>query len=590
MAKMAKFARLSRPPRARPLAPGLMALAAIVVAAVLLTVGQVHLQSQMVQAQTVQAQMEQERIQARIRAQNVAADRAALVALYDATGGDSWTNNTGWKSNDSLGDWHGVNTLNGRVTALSLNNNSLTGSLPTELGNLGRLTSLGLYDNNLTGSIPAELGNLSNLTGLSLYNNQLSGSIPADLGQLGSLRSLALSNNQLSGIIPTELGQLGSLTTLSLDRNTLTGTIPAELGQLSRLTTLSLHTNSLTGRIPPELGQLSKLTALSLHTNSLTGTVPTELGQLSALTSLRLQSNQLTGELPATLTGISTLTTLLFQSNAGLCASLDSSFQTWLDGISTLDGEDCPLTRIRTGAVAPVVGEPVTARLTSQDARLARISATQQEYDSDPCIGYDTSGSRAGVTVPLWTWERADADSNDPNSPDDSTWAEVTAGRHPNATFVYLPQSGDEGKFLRASLTHDTPPTTDTTEAIGPIVADHGVTGGDIVAVAAPTGTLAVGNDLSVSLPAAAAAERQDRAINPRPESWQWERSDDGSTDWTNVTPYHRHCEQSDTAYSLTSDDAGKHLNTYVYYNDDSSSSVVLKRGELSSGVGPVTQ
>ncbi len=82
-----------------------------------------------------------------------------------------------------------------------------------------------------------------------------------------------------------------------------------------------------------------------------------------------------------------------------------------------------------------------------------------------------------------------------------------------------------------------------------------------------------------MSLPAAANAERLDRAINPNPEPWQWERSDDGSTDWTNVTPYHRHCEGPDSEYPLTSDDQGKHIQSYVYYNDDSSGSVVLKGG-----------
>ena len=35
----------------------------------------------------------------------VATDRAALVALYDATGGETWTNSTNWKTDAPLGEW-----------------------------------------------------------------------------------------------------------------------------------------------------------------------------------------------------------------------------------------------------------------------------------------------------------------------------------------------------------------------------------------------------------------------------------------------------------------------------------------------------
>ncbi len=225
-------------------------------------------------------------------------------------------------------------------------------------------------------------------------------------------------------------------------------------------------------------------------------------------------------------------------------------------------------------------------RLPSLDAHLARIQATQQEDDDNPCIGYDTSGDRADITVPLWAWERADADSGDPNSPDNSTWASVTAGRHPNASFVYLPQDGDVGKFLRASLTYGSPERMVTTAVIGPVEADNEVTGENLVSVAAPAGTLAVGGVLSVALPDSANAERLDPAINPNPERWQWERSDDGSTGWTDVTPY-RNCGQPDSEYPLTSDDESKYLSAFVYYNDDSSGSVVLKRAQ-SAVSGPV--
>ena len=115
---------------------------------------------------------------------SVKGDRAALVALYNATGGRNWRNNGNWLSNAPMGAWHGVTTnSDGRVTDLSLSFNQLTGEIPAELGNLTNLTHLSLYDNQLTGEIPAELGSLTNLTnlkGLQLAYNQLTGEIPAE--------------------------------------------------------------------------------------------------------------------------------------------------------------------------------------------------------------------------------------------------------------------------------------------------------------------------------------------------------------------------------------------------------------------------
>ena len=75
-------------------------------------------------------------------------DRDALVALYNATDGANWTDNTNWLSDEPLGDWHGVTTDDqGRVTELDFRGNQLSGTIPPELGNLSSLTELSLvYD------------------------------------------------------------------------------------------------------------------------------------------------------------------------------------------------------------------------------------------------------------------------------------------------------------------------------------------------------------------------------------------------------------------------------------------------------------
>ena len=94
---------------------------------------------------------------------------------------------------------------------------------------------------------------------LNLQNNQLSGSIPTELSSLTSLVTLNLQNNQLSGSIPTELSSLTNLVTLSLADNELTGSIPTELGSLTSLVTLWLWYNNLTGSVSVDLSNLNNL-------------------------------------------------------------------------------------------------------------------------------------------------------------------------------------------------------------------------------------------------------------------------------------------------------------------------------------------
>ena len=178
-------------------------------------------------------------------------DRAALEALYNAANGANWTNSANWLSDRPLGEWHGVTTdSNGRVTRLELPLNQLSGSIPSELGDLTNLAWLFLRDNQLRGSIPSELGNLINLTELVLNSNQLSGEIPSELGNLTNLKILQLFNNQLSGTIPSALGNLSNLTHLILHTNQLSGAIPSALGNLTNLTWLYLAGNQLSGCIP----------------------------------------------------------------------------------------------------------------------------------------------------------------------------------------------------------------------------------------------------------------------------------------------------------------------------------------------------
>ena len=159
-----------------------------------------------------------------------AEDRAALVALYNATGGADWTDDTNWLGDGPVGEWYGVTADDGgRVTRLSLRENDLTGTIPSVLGRLTSLERLDLQGNDLTGSIPGELVNLNNLQRLDLDYNQLTGALPSWLGNLGNLQILDLNDNLLTGEIPAALGNLAKLELIQLRGNALTGCVPEAL-------------------------------------------------------------------------------------------------------------------------------------------------------------------------------------------------------------------------------------------------------------------------------------------------------------------------------------------------------------------------
>ena len=240
----------------------------------------------------------------------------ALVALFHATDGSNWTDNTNWLTDAPLGEWHGVAADDsGRVTGLELTDNGLAGEIPPEIAELTYLTDLRLRRNQLNGPLPPELAELANLTTLNLNANQLSGPIPPEIAELTYLTDLRLRRNQLNGPLPPELTELANLTTLSLDGNQLSGPIPPELAELANLSWLDLSDNRLSGQIPPVLAELANLTSLDVNSNNLSGPIPPELAELANLTRLRLWTNQLSGPIPPELGNLAKLENLRLAEN-----------------------------------------------------------------------------------------------------------------------------------------------------------------------------------------------------------------------------------------------------------------------------------
>ncbi|XP_058094793.1 MDIS1-interacting receptor like kinase 2-like [Magnolia sinica] len=219
---------------------------------------------------------------------------------------------------------------------LDLNNNTLLGTIPADIGTLSKLTFLNLSMNKLSGPIPSQLGDLINLNELAMSHNLLSGSVPLSLGNLAKLTVLNLWRNQISGSIPPIIGNLTDLTIINLSRNKISGSIPPQIGNLRNLTELGLSINSITGSIPSALGNLTKLTILRLFDNQISGSIPHELGNLRNLVDLSLLMNKLTGPIPTSFANLSNLTRLGLLGNQ-LSGSIQFSNLMKLETLSLSD-------------------------------------------------------------------------------------------------------------------------------------------------------------------------------------------------------------------------------------------------------------
>ncbi|CAN6710443.1 unnamed protein product [Malus baccata var. baccata] len=175
---------------------------------------------------------------------------------------------------------------------LYMENNSLSGNVPSSFGNLSRLTDLHLEDNNLEGTIPSTLSQCTNLVNLTLGGNNFT------VEQLINLEHFDVSGNLLSGEIPPSLGSCKTIQHLYLQENFFQGTIPSYLSSLRGIETLSLACNNLSGTIPKFLENFTFLQSLNLSYNNLEGAVPIE-GVFRNATATSIQGNtKLCGGIP----------------------------------------------------------------------------------------------------------------------------------------------------------------------------------------------------------------------------------------------------------------------------------------------------
>ncbi len=247
-----------------------------------------------------------------------------LMVAYDSMGvlgsgvhtsiKSQWVSETDFTICDANFGDRGFFCQNNLLVNVSLNNYSLTGSIPAEFALLTDTTKLVLSGNQFSGALPADLSLMPQLKQLELGDNSYSGAIPVEWSGFQNLEHLYLEDNQLSILTP-ELSQVSTLKTLSLKGNLFVGQIPAEYGSFANLRSLRLYDNQLTGSIPAEIGALSTLNRLDLSNNLLSGEIPAELAGLNNLTGLFLQNNELSGRIPESLGLMANLNELRLNDN-----------------------------------------------------------------------------------------------------------------------------------------------------------------------------------------------------------------------------------------------------------------------------------
>ncbi|UZR92287.1 leucine-rich repeat domain-containing protein [Chondrinema litorale] len=201
----------------------------------------------------------------------VANDKAILQAIYNSLGGNAWPNSTGWNSEASLDQWYGVTTNdNGCVIKLILNNNNLSGTIPTEIGNFSNIVEIDFGKNSISGSVPAAFGNLTTLEILWLNENDLTGQIPGGFFGMSNLTNLYLFSNNFTPPMPNQLNQLTKLKVFGFDNNT-TKFGDDDFPSINNLTVLEkFYIQNHAFEDVPEIINPDLLTELGIANNKLT--------------------------------------------------------------------------------------------------------------------------------------------------------------------------------------------------------------------------------------------------------------------------------------------------------------------------------
>ncbi|MCR4564739.1 MAG: hypothetical protein K5651_01475 [Bacteroidales bacterium] len=270
--------------------------------------------------------------QGRIMPAAVKKDSLALIAIYNAADGATWTEQHRWDFSKPIYEWQNVKTdpATGRVTSLSLTANNLVKvewELPSSIGDLTALTVLKINNQKLQGAIPSVVYTLTSLEQLYFTGNNLTGEISSNIGNLTKLKNLYVDKNaNLGGTIPATIGQLTELNYINVSQTGVGGAVPSELTNCSKLngfmafksalTSIDIAWDTfthlqmiqaygcpgLTGTLPACLGSVvtdKNIFTIQLYDCNFTGNVPDDWANLTTkCTQVYINGNKLSGTLP----------------------------------------------------------------------------------------------------------------------------------------------------------------------------------------------------------------------------------------------------------------------------------------------------
>ncbi|KAL8140133.1 hypothetical protein V2J09_006154 [Rumex salicifolius] len=190
--------------------------------------------------------------------------------------------------------WNGIVCNGGNVAGVVLDNLGLSADADLSVfANLTMLVKISMSNNSISGTIPDNVGSFKKLEYLDVSNNLFFSSLPSGIGSLTSLKNISLAGNNFSGSIPNTVSGLMSILSIDLSRNTFSGSLPASLTKLESLVYLNLSSNGFTKKIPKGFELLPNLKVLDLHGNMLDGDLDMEFLLSTSAAYVDLSSNLL---------------------------------------------------------------------------------------------------------------------------------------------------------------------------------------------------------------------------------------------------------------------------------------------------------
>eukprot|EP01084_Bolivina_argentea_P198326 339638_1 len=214
-----------------------------------------------------------------------------LHKFYHSLGGDNWINNRYWLNTTDYCNWYGIYCCNTSyplyqtcINIIWMDNNNLSGILPSPWLNSSVLTIFSASHNHITGTIPDYHNKLPNLSLFAI--NPKNPFHPKTDSLFGVLPTWPLSGCMawfdvhnmpyLTGNIPKWNKPLKYIIYIAFDSTSLIGTLPEWTHwQWPYQLTIANQLGNLTGTIPPFTNaKCPTLERLYLYDMSLTGTMP----------------------------------------------------------------------------------------------------------------------------------------------------------------------------------------------------------------------------------------------------------------------------------------------------------------------------